>query len=123
MESISGLFKNIGHFFATAVSKFLAVEPKVEAVAAKVEAAAPQVEAVEAVIPTYGPLAVDITKAGEMALGAVVGVLHALGNAGQAKLLDAGLDQTAISTALDVYHKLPGQVKAMVTPAAATTTA
>lgn len=119
MGSIGGLFRNIGHFFATAIEKFLSIEPKVEAVAAKVEAAGPGVEAIEAVIPTYGPLAVDITKAGEMALGAIVGALHALGSAAQAKLLDAGLDQNAISTAVDVYQKLPGQVAAMVTPVAA----
>lgn len=120
MASVSGVFKSIGHFFATAVSKFLAVEPKIEAVAAGVEAAAPKVEAVTAVVPVYGPAAVKIEQAGVMALGAIVGAIHTLGEAAQQKLLDAGLDETAIQTAVDVYNKLPGEVKALVgSPAAA----
>lgn len=113
--SVQVIFKNIGHFFATAVSKFLVAEPKIEAVAAKVETAAPIVEAVTAAVPVYGPLGVKIEQAGVMALGAIVGVIHALGDAAQAKLLDAGLDITAIQTAQDVYTKLPGTVKTLVT--------
>jgi hypothetical protein len=114
MASIGGIFKNVGHFFAAAVSKFLVVEPKIEAAAAQVAAAAPQVEAITAVIPVYGPEAVKIEQAGVMALGAIVSVIHALGDAAQAKLVDAGLDLTAVQTAQDVYAKLPAQLKAMV---------
>jgi hypothetical protein len=121
--SITGIFKNIGHFFATAVSKFLVLEPKIEHVATEVAADAPVVEAVTAAVPVYGPLAVPIEKAGVMALGAIVGVLHALGAAAEAKLLDAGLDITAIQTAQDVYTKLPGQIKTLVASNAAPTPA
>ena len=116
MASVSGLFHNIGHFFATAISKFLAIEPKIENVASQIENAAPGVEAVTAAIPVYGPTAVTLEKAGVMAIGAIVGALHALGAAAEQKLLDAGLDITAIQTAQDVYQKLPGEIKAMVKP-------
>jgi hypothetical protein len=109
------MFKSLTHFFATAISKFLTVEPKIEAVATKIEAAAPEIEAVSAAIPTYGPLAVSIEKAGEMALGGLVSVVHVLGEAAQAKLLDAGFDITAINTAVDVYKNLPGEIKTLVT--------
>jgi hypothetical protein len=119
MASVSGAFKSIGHFFATAVSKFLVVEPKIEAVAAKVAAEATTVEAVSAVIPVYGPAAVKIEQAGVMALGAIVGAIHALGEAAKQKLLDAGLDETAIETAVDVYKNLPGEVKKLVGTASA----
>jgi hypothetical protein len=118
MASVWTGFKNLGHFFATAVSKIFAAVPKVVAGADKVNAAvqaeAPTVEAVTAVVPVYGPLAVKIEQAGVMALGAIVGVIHALGDAAEAKLLDAGLDQTAIQTAQDVYSKLPSEIKAIV---------
>ena len=116
MASISGLFTSIGHFFAKAVSVFLSVEPKIDAGAAKVEAAGASVEAVTAAIPVYGPMAVTIEKAGEMALGAIVGVIHSFGAAAQSNLTNAGLDITAIQTAQAVYDKLPSEVKAMVTP-------
>jgi hypothetical protein len=122
MASVSGVFKSLGHFFATAVSKFLTVEPKIEAAAARVATEAATVEAVTAVVPVYGPAAVKIEQAGVMALGAIVAVLHSLGAAAQQKLLDAGLDETAIQTAVDVYNKLPGEVKTLVsgsTPAGA----
>lgn len=116
LTGVTGLFKNIGHFFATAVTKFLAAEPKIEAAAANVEAAAPVAEAVTAAVPVYGPAAVKIEQAGVMALGAIVGAIHALGAAAQQKLLDAGLDATAIQTAADVYAKLPSEVKTLVAP-------
>jgi hypothetical protein len=112
--SVTGLFKSVGHFFATGISKFLVAEPKIEAAEAKIEAAAPQVEAVTATVPVYGPEAVTIEKAGVMALGAIVGVLHTLGAAAQQKLQDAGLDETAIQTAADVYKQLPGEIKTLI---------
>jgi hypothetical protein len=108
------MFKSLTHFFATAIGKFLQVEPKIEKVAGQVENAMPEVEAVTAAVPVYGPAAVTIEKAGEMALGAVVAVLHAFGAAAQQKLVDAGLDITAIETAADVYKNLPTAVVAMV---------
>lgn len=117
--NVGGLFKNVGHFFATAIQKFLGVEPKIEAVATQVENAAPAVEAGEALIPVYGPAAVTITKAGVMALGALVGVIHSLGDAAEQKLLDVGLDTVAVQTAVDVYKNLPGQIKQLVAPAPA----
>ena len=120
MASISGVFKNIGHFFATAFEKFLVVAPAVEAKADAVEseatAAAPGIEAVTGAIPVYGPAAVTIEQAGFMVLGAVAGVLHEVGEAAKQKLLDVGLDETAIATAQAAYNAIPAAVKQMVKP-------
>ena len=121
MASITGLFASVTHFFAKAINVFLTADPKIEAAAAKIEAAGPEIEAVAAAVPVYGPVAVTIEKAGEMALGALVSVLHVFGTAAQAKLLNAGLDVTAIQTAQAVYDKLPGEVKAMVSGSTAPT--
>ena len=122
MTSIPVIFKNIGHFFATAFEKFLTVAPKVEATADNVEAeataAAPGIEAVTAKIPVYGPAAVTIEQAGFMILGAVAGVLHEVGEAAKQKLLDVGLDETAIATAQAAYNAIPAAVKQMVKPPA-----
>jgi len=122
---VNALFNNVGHFFATAVSHILFVvkgmPSAVEKVAdaadtanAAVQKEAPLVEAVTAAIPTYGPAAVPIEKAAVMVLGAVCGVIHTLGEAAAQKFADLGLDQTAIQTAVDVYQKIPGDVKALV---------
>ena len=120
MTSIPVIFKNIGHFFATAFEKFLTVAPKVEATADNVEAeataAAPGIEAVTAKIPVYGPAAVTIEQAGFMILGAVAGVLREVGEAAKQKLLDVGLDETAIETAAAAYAAIPDAVKQMVKP-------
>ena len=116
------IFKNVGHFFATAINKILTsaptVEAKADAVNAQVQTSVIGVEAVSSVIPVYGPEAVTIEKAGAMALGAIVGIIHMFGEAAKSKLLDVGLDQTAIDTAVSVYSSLPGSIKALVTPAA-----
>lgn len=114
MASVSGLFKNLGHYFATAIKTFLKVEPKIEAIAQQIKDDAPAVEAVTAVIPVYGPMAVKLEEVGVMMTGAIVGSIHALGDAAEQKLLDAGLDITAIKTAQDVYANLPGTIKAIV---------
>jgi len=118
MTSVGGIFKNIGHFFATAFEKFLVIAPAAEAKADQIEAqataAAPGIEAVTSQIPVYGPAAVTIEQAGFMILGAVAGVIHDLGEAAKQKLLDVGLDQTAIDTAVAAYKAIPSEVKAMV---------
>lgn len=124
MTNVPELFKNIGHFFATAFEKFLVVAPAVEAKADAVEAeaaaAAPGIEAVTGTIPVYGPAAVTIEQAGFMVLGSVAGVLHSLGEAAKQKLIDVGLDETAIDTAAAVYAAIPAEVKAMVKPETST---
>jgi len=118
MASVQGVFKNIGHFFATVASKVLTAAPKVVAGADKVAAVIvkeePTVEALTSLIPTYGPLAVSGERAAIMVFGAVLAAIHAGGDAIAAKLLDVGLDKTAIDTAIDAYHKIPAEVKAIV---------
>lgn len=118
MANAASIFKNLGHYFAVAVSKLPLWAAKADFVAQSVEIrvdeAAPTVEAVSAIVPVYGPEMVNTEKAGAMALGAIVSVFHVLGGAARAKLLDIGLDETAVATVEDVYSKLPSEVKAMV---------
>ena len=85
------VFKSIGHFFAVAIQAILVDGPKIEA-------GAPVVEAVTSLVPVYGPLAVTVEKAGYALLGELLGVLHAGGEAAEAKLADAGLDANVIAT-------------------------
>jgi hypothetical protein len=92
------IFKSVGHFFANAIQKLLAAEPKVVAAATAVEGEATTVEAVTALIPTYGPLAVTVENAGFALLGEVIAVLKAGGAAAAAKFADIGLDSTVIET-------------------------
>ncbi|HKD60532.1 MAG TPA: hypothetical protein VKB47_08730 [Terracidiphilus sp.] len=103
----TSVWKNLGHFFAKIVADIKAYEPKVESALQTAENAAPVVEAVSAGIPTYGPALVTAEKAGEMVLGSVLAALHAGDAAAAAKLADAGLDETAIQTAIAVYNTLP----------------
>jgi hypothetical protein len=94
------MFKNIGHFFATAFQKVLAVVPKLEATETTVEA-------VTAQVPVYGPLAVTVEKAGYAVLGELAAVLNAGGAAAQAKLNDAGLDINVIKTVQALLAGIP----------------
>lgn len=118
MASVSGVFKNLGHFFATVAKKVLIGTPKVVAGADKVAAVIakeePVVEALTSLIPVYGPLAVKGEEAAVMIFGAVLAAIHAGGDAVAGKLLDIGLDKTAIDTAVDAYHKIPAAIKAVV---------
>jgi hypothetical protein len=93
-------FKSVGHFFATVFEKVLADIPKVEATASTVEA-------VTAAIPTFGPLALPIEKAGYAVLGELASVLTAGGAAAEAKLADAGLDTNVIATVKALLASIP----------------
>jgi len=93
-------FKSVGHFFATVFQKVVADVPKVEA-------SASTVEAVTAAIPTYGPLAVPVEKAGYAILGEIASVLTAGGTAAEAKLADAGLDVNVIATVKALLASIP----------------
>lgn len=93
-------FKSVGHFFATVFQKVVADIPKVQATASTVEA-------VTAVIPTYGPIAVPIEKAGYAVLGELAAVLTAGGDAAKSKLADAGLDTNVITTVEDLLKSVP----------------
>jgi hypothetical protein len=116
--SVGGVFKNLGHFFAVVASKVLSTVPKVVSKADQINAViteeAPKVEAITSLVPKYGPLLVEAEKVGEMIFGSVLAVIHAGGDAARQKLLDVGLDQTAVDTAIDAYHKIPAEVKAIV---------
>jgi hypothetical protein len=118
MASVGGVFKNLGHFFATVVSKVLSGTPKVVAAADQVAAVvtqdAPTVEAISGLVPGYGPLLVKGEEAAVMVFGAVLAAIHAGGDAVGQKLLDIGLDKTAVDTAIDAYHKVPEALKAVV---------
>ena len=96
--TISLVFKSVGHFFATAVQKMIAAEPKVVTVAEKVEGTATEVEAISSLVPKYGPLAVTVEKAGYALLGELIAVLKAGGAAAEAKLADIGLDANVVAT-------------------------
>jgi hypothetical protein len=93
-------FKSVGHFFATAFEKVVAVLPKVQATEATVEA-------VSAKVPVYGPLAVPVEKIGYAVLGELASVLAATGEAGKAKLADAGLDINVITTVEELLKDIP----------------
>jgi hypothetical protein len=93
-------FKSVGHFFATAFQRVVAVLPKVEATEATVEA-------VTAKIPVYGPLGLTIEKAGYAVLGELSAVLTAGGAAARAKLADAGLDENVITTVEALVASVP----------------
>lgn len=93
-------FKSVGHFFATAYQKVVAVLPKIEATETTVEK-------VTAEIPTFGPLALTVEKAGYAVLGELSAVLTAGGAAAKAKLADAGLDEKVIATVEDLIKGIP----------------
>jgi hypothetical protein len=101
------IFKSIGHFFATAFQKVVADVPKIESGIQQVEDAAPTIEAVTAKLPVFGPLAVPVEKAGFAVLGELAAVLTAAGDAGKAKLQDAGLDIKVIATVEDLLKSIP----------------
>ena len=88
-------FKSVGHFFAVVIEKVI---PKVQATESTVEE-------VSAVVPTYGPLAVSVEKAGYAVLGELAAVINAGGDAAKAKLNDAGLDIKVIETVEDLLKK------------------
>lgn len=94
------MFKNLGHFFASAFQKVLAIVPKVEATEGTVET-------VSAEVPVYGPLAVTVEKAGYAVLGELAAVLNAGGAAAQTKLSDAGLDINVIKTVQALLAGIP----------------
>ena len=93
-------FKSVGHFFATAYERVVAVLPKVEATETTVEA-------VTGNIPVYGPLALTIEKAGYAVLGELSAVLTAGGEAAKSKLADAGLDENVIATVEALVKSVP----------------
>lgn len=93
-------FKSAGHFLATVFQKVVAVLPKIEATEGTVEA-------VTAKVPVYGPLALPIEKVGYAVLGELASVLNAGGAAAKAKLADAGLDETVISTVESLLAEIP----------------
>jgi hypothetical protein len=99
-------FKSVGHFFATAFQKVVAVLPKIQA-------AEKTVETVTAQVPVYGPLAVPIEKAGFAVLGEIAAALTAGGDAAKAKLSDAGLDINVIATVEAILKDIP-QLVALV---------
>lgn len=89
-------FKSVGHFFA----KAFAFLPKIEATAGTVET-------VTAAVPTYGPLAVSVEKAGYAVLGELAAVINAGGAAASSKLSDAGLDINVIQTVEALVKAVP----------------
>lgn len=93
-------FKSVGHFFATAFQKVVAVLPKVQA-------ADGTVETVTAAIPVYGPLALPIEKLGFAVLGEIASVLNAGDAAAKQKLQDAGLDLNVIATVEALLKDIP----------------
>ena len=107
--TVSAAFKSVGHFLATVFQKTLAVVPKIEA-------AASVVETVSAAVPTFGPLAVTVEKAGFAVLGELASVLVAADAAGKAKLVDAGLDVNVIATVEDLVKAIP-QFVSLITKA------
>lgn len=92
-------FNNVGHFFAKAFKAIVKEIPKIEATK-------PVVEGVTAAIPG-GTAVLPIEDAAYAVLGAVAGALNAGEAAVEKKLLDAGLDQTAIDKAKSVIASLP----------------
>lgn len=92
-------FNNVGHFFAKAFKAIVKEIPKIEATK-------PVVEGVTATVPG-GAAVLPIEDAAYAVLGAVAGALNAGEAAVEKKLLDAGLDQTAINKAKSVVAQLP----------------
>jgi hypothetical protein len=90
-------FKSVGHFFAVVIEKVLPAIRNTENT----------VEAVTAAVPTYGPLALPIEKAGYAVLGELAAVLNAGGAAASTKLADAGLDINVIQTVESLLSSLP----------------
>ena len=99
-EDIVITFKSIGHFFATAYQKVVAVLPKIENSEATVEK-------VTAAVPVYGTLALPIEKLGYACLGELSAVLNAGGAAATAKLTDAGLDINVIQSVQALIASVP----------------
>jgi hypothetical protein len=93
-------FKSVGHFFATAYQKVVAVLPKIESTEATVEA-------VTAKVPVYGAIALPIEKLGYAVLGELSAVLNAGGAAAKAKLADAGLDENVITAVEALVASVP----------------
>lgn len=93
-------FKSVGHFFATAYEKVVAVIPKIESTETTVEK-------VTADVPVFGPLALTVEQAGYAVLGELSAVLNAGGAAAKAKLADAGLDENVISTVESLLGSIP----------------
>lgn len=93
-------FKSVGHLFATAFQKVVAVIPKIQQTEQTVEA-------VTAKVPVYGPLALPIEKAGYAVLGELAAALTAGGDAAKAKLSDAGLDINVITTVEAILKDIP----------------
>ena len=94
------IFKSIGHFFARFFTAAVRELPRVIATAGTVEA-------VTASIPVYGPLAVSAEKLAYAVLGEISSVLNAAGEAGKAKLADAGLDINVIKSVEALVASFP----------------
>ena len=90
-ESQMITFKSIGHFFASAFKKVITEAPAVET------AISDSKTAVETVTAAVDPALVPIEDAGYAVLGEVAQVINAAGDAGAAKLADAGLDVNVIN--------------------------
>lgn len=90
-------FKNVGHLFATAFQKVVAALPKIEA----------SKPVVEGVTEVAAPTLVPLEDAAYAVLGSVTAALQAGGTAAEAKLADAGLDETAISSAKAALSQIP----------------
>lgn len=98
-------FKSVEHFFAKAYQAIVKDTPKVAAALDKVGEAKPEVEALTAVAGQSQ--VIPLEDAAFAALGALAGFLHAGGAAAAAKLVDAGLDKTAIEKAQAVLAATP----------------
>jgi hypothetical protein len=90
-------FKSVGHIFATFFKSAGSELVKLEGTKTIVEGTTGAI--LGAVAPTEAPIALSVESAAYAVLGEVASLISAGGAAAEAKLADAGLDQSVIAAA------------------------
>lgn len=103
-------WSSIGHAFASGFSAITRGSKYLEGAVTKIQGSEKTVESLSALIPGYGPIAVEVEQIAYAGFGMLVGGLHYGGIAFEQNLLNNGADKAAIDQVKALVQKFPNLI-------------